>query len=90
MRTSQTLKDEGQMSLLDKIRGKSEADEPLPAAREGADTTIDSLGAVFDTTRSADTTLAGVEMPRPEVFVRKEAPSIISPAVPTEPGPNSE
>ncbi|MFG6429194.1 methyl-accepting chemotaxis protein [Roseateles sp. LYH14W] len=78
------------MSLLDKIRGKSEADEPPLAGREGIDTTIDSQGAVFDTTRTADTTLAGVELPRPETLVRQEPPSIISAAVPTEPGPNSE
>jgi twitching motility protein PilJ len=78
------------MSLLDKMRGKSEADE-LPPAPEGADTTIDSHSAAFEGTRSGDTTLAGVEMPtRAEAFVRDEAPSIISPAVPTEPGPNSE
>lgn len=73
------------MSLLDKIRGKSEADEsPLAATVEAADTTIDTRGIGFDGTRPADSTLAGVELPRPE------APSIISPAMPTEPGPNSE
>jgi len=79
------------MNLLDKIvRGKSETDEQQPAVREGADTTIDSQGGVFDTTRTADSTLAGVEIPRAEAFARQEAQSIISPAVPTEPGPNSE
>ena len=80
------------MSLLDKIRGKSEADELPPAAPEAADTTIDSRSNVgFDATRNADSTLAGVEIPaRAEVYPRTEAPSIISPAVPTEPGPNSE
>lgn len=73
------------MSLLDKIRGKSEADEsPLAAPVEAADTTIDTRGIGFDGTRPADSTLAGVELPRPE------AASIISPAMPTEPGPNSE
>ncbi len=80
------------MSLLDKIRGKSEADEQLPAVPEAADTTIDSRSNVsFDATRNADSTLAGVEIPtRVEAYPRTEAPSIISQAVPTEPGPNSE
>ncbi|HEY8876354.1 MAG TPA: methyl-accepting chemotaxis protein [Roseateles sp.] len=81
------------MSLLDKIRGKSEADELPPAAPEGADTTIDSRTGAggFDATRNADSTLAGAEIPmRTEVYPRTEAPSIISQAVPTEPGPNSE
>jgi twitching motility protein PilJ len=79
------------MSLLDKMRGKSEADALPSAAREGVDTTIDSQPGAFDTTRTADSTLAGAEMPtRAEAFMRDESPSIISPAVPTEPGPNSE
>ena len=73
------------MSLLDKIRGKSEADELPPAPPEGVDTTIDSRsGAGFDATRNADT-LAGVELPAAErtiAFTRADAPSIISPAVP--------
>jgi twitching motility protein PilJ len=78
------------MSLLDKMRGKSEADELPAAAPEGADTTIDSHSAGFDGTRSGDAMSSG-EMPtRAEAFVREEAPSIISQAVPTEPGPNSE
>ena len=81
------------MSLLDKIRGKSEADELPPAAPEGVDTTIDSRGGGFDATRNVDSTLAGVEIPAAErtiAFTRADAPSIISQAVPTEPGPNSE
>ncbi|WP_457422507.1 methyl-accepting chemotaxis protein [Roseateles sp. P5_E7] len=80
------------MSLLDKIRGKSEADEQPFAAPDASDTTIDSHGGGFDATRNADTTLAGVELPpvRTVAFVRDDAPSIISPALPTEPGPNSE
>jgi twitching motility protein PilJ len=80
------------MNLLDKIRGKSEADEPPLAPPEGVDTTIDSRsGAGFDATRNADATLAGVEIPaRAEVYPRTEVQSIISQAVPTEPGPNSE
>ncbi|KQV59926.1 chemotaxis protein [Pelomonas sp. Root1217] len=80
------------MSLLDKIRGKSEADDMPLAPPEGVDTTIDSRSNVgFDATRNADSTLAGVEIPaRTEVYPRTEAPSIISQAVPTEPGPNSE
>jgi twitching motility protein PilJ len=78
------------MSLLDKMRGKSEADELPAAAPEGADTTIDSHSAGFDGTRSGDAMSSG-EMPtRAEAFVREEASSIISQAVPTEPGPNSE
>jgi len=79
------------MSLLDKIRGKSEADEQPFAPREATDTTMDTHGGGFDVTRNADTTLAGVEAPvRTVAFVRDDAPSIISPAMPTEPGPNSE
>ena len=78
------------MSLLDKIRGKSEADELPQAAPEAMDTTIDSRGVAFDATRNHDSTLAGFEIPRTEAFVRAESASIISPAVPTEPGPNSE
>ncbi|MEO6278741.1 methyl-accepting chemotaxis protein [Roseateles sp.] len=80
------------MSLLDKIRGKSEVDESPMATREAPDTTIDSRGgAGFDATRNADSTLAGIEVPvRTVAFVREDAPSIISPAMPTEPGPNSE
>ena len=78
------------MSLLDKIRGKSEADDLPPAVPEAADTTIDSRsGAGFDATRNADSTLAGVDL-RSDAYPRTEAPSIISPAMPTEPGPNSE
>lgn len=79
------------MSLLDKIRGKSEADELPPQAPETVDTTIDSTtSGAFDATRNADSTLAGVEIPpRADTFMQ-EAPSIISPAVPTEPGPASE
>ena len=74
------------MSLLDRFKGKSEADEQPTAAPEGADTTIDSRsGAGFDATRGNDATLAGTD-----AFVRTEAPSIISPAVPTDPGPASE
>ncbi|KQW51802.1 MULTISPECIES: methyl-accepting chemotaxis protein [unclassified Roseateles] len=80
------------MSLLDKIRGKSEADELPPAAPEAVDTTIDSRSGIgFDAPRNMDSTLAGVDLPtRSEAYARTEAPSIISPAVPTEPGPNSE
>lgn len=81
------------MSLLDKIRGKSEADELPPQRPEAVDTTIDSTAAgAFDATRNADSTLAGVEMPtRADAFAAAEpAPSIISPALPTEPGPASE
>eukprot|EP01031_Cornospumella_fuschlensis_P014758 gene14758-18034_t len=80
------------MSLLDKIRGKSEADELPLAPPEGVDTTIDSRsGGGFDATRNADSTLAGVEIPsRTEAYPRTEVQSILSQAVPTEPGPNSE
>lgn len=86
------------MSLLDKIRMKSDADEAPYGVPEAADTTIDSRGSTgFDGTRpAADTTLAGVELPMPpsvEALAEPPAPapaSIISPAVPTEPGPNSE
>src|SRR5574343_1955616 len=74
------------MSLLDKIRGKSESDPATPAPPEGLDTTIDSRsGAGFDATRGSEATLAGTD-----TFVRTEAPSIISQAVPTDPGPASE
>ncbi|MCE4554951.1 methyl-accepting chemotaxis protein [Roseateles cellulosilyticus] len=85
------------MSLLDKIRGKSETDDLPLAVPEAADTTFDSQSAGFDGTRPADSTLVGAEMPRTEAFARMDVPtasaapaSIISQAVPTEPGPNSE
>jgi twitching motility protein PilJ len=81
------------MSLLDKIRGKSEADELPPQMPEAADTTIDSMTTgAFDATRNADSTLAGVEIPtRVDAFAEADSPpSIISPAMPTEPGPASE
>ena len=74
------------MSLLDKIRGKSEADEQPPVPVEGVDTAIDSGSTTsFDATRNPDSTLAGSDL-----YPRNEGSSIISPAVPTEPGPNSE
>ena len=42
------------MSLLDRIRAKSEADELPPTPGEGADTTIDSRSSTsFDATRNA-------------------------------------
>ncbi len=65
------------MSLLDKIRGKSEADA-LPQAVPGVDDTaaMDLRGAGLDSTRGGD--------------ALGEARSIISAAVPTEPGPSSE
>ncbi|MDR7334873.1 methyl-accepting chemotaxis protein [Roseateles asaccharophilus] len=80
------------MSLLDKMRGKSEADDLAPAVPEAPDTTIDSTSAgAFDATRNADSTLVGMELPtRAEDYLQPEEPSIISPAVPTEPGPASE
>ena len=78
------------MSLLDKIRGKSEADELPQAAPEASDTTVDSRGTGFDATHDGESTLAGEVPTRADAFVHHEAPSIISPAVPTEPGPNSE
>ncbi|MFG6456786.1 methyl-accepting chemotaxis protein [Roseateles sp. BYS96W] len=65
------------MSLLDKIRGKSEADA-LPHAVPDVDDTaaMDLRGAGLDSTRGGDAS--------------GEARSIISAAVPTEPGPSSE
>lgn len=71
------------MSLLDKIRGKSDADELPHAAAEMSDTTIDA-------TRGAQATIAGDVPTHADAFARSEPPSIISPALPTEPGPNSE
>lgn len=74
------------MNLLDKIRGKSETEELLTMPPESMDTTIDTRGPSFDATRAAESTLAGVES-----LVPADAPtSIISQAVPTEPGPVSE
>ena len=74
------------MSLLDTIRGKSEADKQPPVPVEGVDTAIDSGSTTsFDATRNPDSTLAGSDL-----YPRNEGSSIISPAVPTEPGPNSE
>lgn len=74
------------MSLLDKFRGKSEADEQPVAPSGGLDTTMDSRsGAGSDASRDAQATLAGVE-----TYARTEAPSIISQALPSEPGPISE
>ncbi len=65
------------MSLLDKIRGKSEADTAA-AHTDAADTDVDTLRSSFDPTRAA------------ELPTRAETESIISPALPTEPGPSSE
>ena len=74
------------MNLLDKIRGKSETEELLTMPPESMDTTIDTRGPSFDATRAAESTLAGVES-----LVPADAPtSIISQAVPTEPGPVNE
>jgi twitching motility protein PilJ len=79
------------MSLLDKMRGKSEADELPPTGREGVDTTIDSTSSAFEGTRAGDTTIVDLDSTRrADAYLQDDAPSIISPAVPTEPGPNSE
>ncbi|NCT85568.1 MAG: methyl-accepting chemotaxis protein [Comamonadaceae bacterium] len=74
------------MSLLDKFRGKPEADEQSLALLEVAETTLDSRGnAGLDSGRHADSTLVGGDLP-----TRAEMPSIISPALPSEPGPLSD
>jgi len=70
------------MNFLDKIKskGKSEAEGVLPPV-EAADTTVDSRGGVFDTTRAADSVMVPHEhAPDAEAL----PPSIISAAMPTE------
>jgi twitching motility protein PilJ len=75
------------MSLLDKIRGKSEADDVPAAVQEGSDTAIDSRGG-FDSRRADDGERAS-EAPT-QSFMHPETASIISPAMPTEPAAVSE
>ncbi len=80
------------MSLLDKIRGKSESAEAAPLAAEGVDTAIDPHGG------AAEVSTATLVVPRDGHAPTHDGddasydgmPSIISPALPTEPGSGSE
>lgn len=70
------------MNLLDKIRGKSESEPAVATTPEPTDTTIDTHSTALDAARGTESTLAGADMP-----TLADAPkSIISQAVPTEPG----
>jgi twitching motility protein PilJ len=72
------------MSLLDKIRGKTDANEGAEAP--DTDLVSDGSEAAFDATRASDSILVG-----PETMFRADAtPSIITPVAPSELGPNSE